>query len=191
MHHFGPQFVSTIGRRGRQPATTCGARKAPPVCRTEHPATECLRTRELTNVARSVAAAGQPHTAPPPMAPPPMAPQGPLTVRRRVARAWDWANQALAEEWQFNVEFDRCGAGRAQRVCRHSKLPAAHVPYLPTDHRLPACKLPCTGCHALACLQCSITGHLPPGAADSAHLSHHPATGTFGAPPWPSTLRSR
>lgn len=36
------------------------------------------------------------------MAPPPEAP-----LRRRAGRVWDWANEALAEDWQFNVEFDR------------------------------------------------------------------------------------
>lgn len=32
----------------------------------------------------------------------------PCGLRHRAGRAWDWANEALAEDWQFNVEFDRC-----------------------------------------------------------------------------------
>ena len=72
------------------------------------------------------------------MAPPPEAP-----LRRRAGRVWDWANEALAEDWQFNVEFDRCGewADLLAAHCKCKQLAAslfaarrpssrAPVPYL-------------------------------------------------------------
>lgn len=74
------------------------------------------------------------------MAPPP---EAPLRQRSRAGQLWDWANEALAEDWQFNVEFDRYGewADFLAARCKCTQLAAslfaarrpgsrAPVPYL-------------------------------------------------------------
>lgn len=64
------------------------------------------------------------------------APPAARGMRHRAVQAWDSVNEALAEDWQFNVEFDRCAHARQDRAggepCRsallHPLLRAAALP---------------------------------------------------------------
>ena len=65
---------------------------------------------------------------------------------RRATHAWEKANRALAEDWHYNLEFDRCEHGM-QPAAMHS---GCLVPLRRAEHcTLHACPLP-------AGLQCSV-----------------------------------
>lgn len=44
-----------------------------------------------------------------------------LDLRHQAMRAWDWANEALAADWQFSMEFDRCA-----HASRGGEAPGGH-----------------------------------------------------------------
>ena len=61
---------------------------------------------------------------------------------RRATHAWEKANRALAEDWHYNLEFDRCEHGMRPAATHGGCLVPLHRAERCTLHAFPVADLP-------------------------------------------------